>query len=234
MNDWDSSGLDDEGPPTLTCTIGYGFFYGQICEGYLNSLSFGASGYSLSGYFAGLGGIIAEAEAQAQSYLSLWTTSNNARNLLTGALEAQAVSSNSNCMGFLETETGKSFNQLMQDANQLTFVDVTGVGGSLTMSQVGLPGGNETLAQYFSSADPTTVAATPLGYPVVLLGSNYFNSSGTVTIGNQTINLAATPASQAETLFHEFFHTEGIGDLGGSTAFDGWLQGGCKGTPPGQ
>jgi hypothetical protein len=46
----------------------------------------------------------------------------------------------------------KTFDQLMQDASQDTFVDITGVGGSLTMSQMGLPGGIETLSEYYGSA----------------------------------------------------------------------------------
>jgi hypothetical protein len=46
--------------------------------------------------------------------------------------------------------------------------------------------------------------------------------------------LPATAAYQQAILFHEFFHTENIGDLGGSQAFDNWLKGGCQGKPPGQ
>ena len=131
----------------------------------------------------------------------------------------------------------------MQDANQVTFVDITGEGGSLTMSDVGVPGGALTLSQYFYSAPcpapeatcTPSVAVTPTGYPVVLLGASYFNSNGTtIILGNQTFSPPATIASQEAILFHEFFHTEGVGDLGGSAAFDSWLQGGCKGSPPGQ
>jgi hypothetical protein len=167
--------------------------------------------------------------------LDVVNTTLQARSLLTSELQAQAVSSNSDCMGFLETQTGKSFNQLMQDANQIMFVNVPQDGSLLTLSNIGLPGGNETLSEYFNSISFTPpVAATPTGYSVVLLGSLYFTVSSTVTIDNQTFSLAATTDSQQEVLFHEFFHVEGIGDLGGSTAFDDWIQGGCKGSPPGQ
>ena len=55
----------------------------------------------------------------------------------------------------------------------------------------------------------------PTGTNVVLLGLLFFNSSGSVALDNQILNLPATAASQAETLVHEFFHVEGIGDLGG-------------------
>jgi hypothetical protein len=204
----------------------------EICYGFLSSITFSP----LAGYFApsDISAVIAAAEAEAQAWLSIWTTTNQARSLLTAELEAQAVSSNSGCMSYLEKATGKSFSQLMQDADQVSFIDVAGASGTLTLSNIGLPGGGETLSQYFDSAGPTAVAITPTGYPVVLLGSSYFNSSGTATIGNQTVNLPATTASQEETLLHEFFHTEGIGDLGGTTAFDSWLQGGCKGAPPSQ
>jgi RHS repeat-associated protein len=242
VNRFDPSGLFQEsgnGPSPITCTIGGGDFSGAICESYLSSF---ANGYVSGGWWTSsyLNNAITAAMNYAAAWQQLGTESVQARSLLDAALQ---LPQNAECMSWLETATGKSSSQLMQDANGLAFIDITGVGGSLTMSDVGVPGGNETLSQYFYSAPcpapeatcPPPDAAVPLGYPVVLLGAGYFNSNGTTYIfGNQTYTPPATTASQEAMLFHEFFHTEGIGDLGGSNAFDSWLQGGCKGSPPGQ
>jgi hypothetical protein len=50
-------------------------------------------------------------------------------------------------------------------------------------------------------------------------------------LGGPTV--PTTSSYQAGVLFHEFFHIEGIADLGGNVAFNSWLQGGCNGEPPG-
>jgi RHS repeat-associated protein len=230
VNNNDPSGLD-EGPPQLVCTIGAGIFYGEICYGFYSSLS-----WSVGGSWWDSGAIenaIAAAEAQAQAYLSIWTTTNQARGLLAAKLQSEAVSSNSNCMGALETMTGKSFNQLMQDANQVAFVDVTGPSGSLSPSQVGLANdSNATLSSEFAQSAGAT-AVTPLGQPIVLLGSQYFN--GTSTFGNSTFNVSTPDSFKQSVLFHEFWHVEGIGHddtPAASQAFNDWLNGGCKGQMP--
>jgi hypothetical protein len=135
INNNDPTGLD-EGPPTLVCTVGAGVFYGEICYGFYSSITFS----SLSGYFASsdLSAAIAAAEAEAQAWLSLSTTTVQARSLLSAKLQSQTVSSNSDCMGFLETQTGKSFGQLMQDANTITVDDTTGPGGTLSIGDLGV------------------------------------------------------------------------------------------------
>jgi hypothetical protein len=71
VNNNDPSGLD-ENPPTLVCTINTGFFYGEICQGFLNSISISLSGYFASANFAGA---IAAAEAAAQGWGSVDVTS---------------------------------------------------------------------------------------------------------------------------------------------------------------
>jgi hypothetical protein len=176
--------------------------------------------------------VIAAAEAEAQAWLSIWTATNAARSLLDAALLA---GSNSNCMSYLEAQTGKSASQLMQDANTDSFVDVTGAGGSLTIGQLGYPGqsySSETAAEYFGTR--TGAIASTLspgaGSGLVFLGSSYFNSN--FGLGGPTV--PTTNGYKESVLFHEFFHTEGVNDTDEtSVAFNNWIQGGCKGAPPG-
>jgi hypothetical protein len=232
INNNDPTGLD-EGPPTLVCTVGAGVFYGEICYGFYSSITFS----SLSGYFASsdLSAAIAAAEAEAQAWLSLSTTTVQARSLLSAKLQSQTVSSNSDCMGFLETQTGKSFGQLMQDANTITVDDTTGPGGTLSIGDLGGTGqdySSDSATAYFSTRPAGTVAtslSSGNGTGLVLLGSSYFNSN--FGLGGPTV--PTTSSYQAGVLFHEFFHIEGIADLGGNVAFNSWLQGGCNGEPPG-
>jgi hypothetical protein len=141
-------------------------------------------------------------------------------------------------MSQLEAMTHKSADQLKQDASQTAFIDITGPAGNLPVSDFGYSS-DQTLSQYFYSGGcpagmltcDNKAAATPLGAPIVLLGPTYFNYQA--SIGNATFSLPTPSSVQQGTLFHEFWHTEGIGDLGGSTAFDNWLNGGCQGNVPG-
>lgn len=188
---------------------------------------------------------IGSALAVATSWQQLATENFQAKSELESMLQSQQ---GSGCLNYLEANAKggpKSFNQLMQDASGVTFIDTTGVGGTLTTSDVGIQSqnSNETLAQYFlgapcpaPEATCTATAVTPLGTPIVLLGSNYSTALENISFGNSsvTINVPTTTAFQQDTLFHAFFHVEGIGDLGGSVAFDNWLQGGCQGNPPSQ
>jgi len=164
-------------------------------------------------------------------------------------LAAMQASPNQHCMGWLETHTGKTASQLDTDATNVQFFNITGSAGNTPLASLGFapPNGNpdETLAQAFAaqaasagcqsapgqggSGACVVPAVTFQGTPYVMLGFYYFNSQN--PFGG---TLPATGAYQQAILFHEFFHTEGVGDLGGSLAFDNWLKGGCQGNPPGQ
>ena len=132
----------------------------------------------------------------------------------------------------------------MQAANQTTFIDITGVGGSsITTSELGITGSDMTLSQYFDlayascpapEATCNIIAATPEGTPVVLLGAGYFNTVNRVVFGpgqTYTYTSPASTASQEQALIHEFFHTLGVGEPNGSSAFDNSISGGCQGMP---
>jgi hypothetical protein len=122
----------------------------------------------------------------------------------------------------------------MGDANTISVDDVTGSAGNLTIGQLGVSGqdySSDTAAEFFGTRPAGAVASTlPAGNVsgLVLLGSSYFNSN--FGLGGPTT--PTTDAYKAGVLFHEFFHVEGIGDLGGSVPFNNWVQGGCKGDPP--
>jgi hypothetical protein len=196
-----------------------------------NTITISVTEYFTSG---NISGAIGAAEAVAQEYFSIWNTTTQARGLLTGALQAQAVSSNSNCMGMLEAASGQSFSQLLQDSNAISFIDVTGPSGSLSPLQVGLQNDPyPTLGTEFASI-PGATAVTPEGSYVTLLGGQYFSQQ--VSIDNRTFTTNTPDSFKQSILFHELWHqvVPGAHDAtaAGSQAFDTWLNDGCKGQMP--
>jgi len=165
------------------------------------------------------------------------TTTASSRPLLAAKLDALNADPNNDCLAQLEKRTGKSFDQIKAFAGTLNYYAVGGPAGGLTLSQVGVASATDmTLQEYFGSntqpGQSNPAAAVPLGNPVVLLGGGYYYDRA--VIGNQTFWIPTTNAEKQNTLFHELWHTLGIGDLGSSAAFDAWLSGGCQGKAPGE
>jgi hypothetical protein len=76
-----------------------------------------------------------------------------------------------------------------------------------------------------------------MGTPIVILTSLYFWQRITFDLGGGGIRTSVIPTSDGfkqDTLFHELWLTIGIGDLGGSSAFDGWRTAGCHKAQPGK
>ncbi len=160
-------------------------------------------------------------------------TTNATRPLLDAKLDALKNDANNNCLPQLESRTGLSFDQIKSAAGMIQYYDLSTPASNLYLSDIGQTNHpDQTLSNFFSQqAPPGTVGLTILGTPIVLLPSSFFTT--TVLLGNTSIPAATTDAVKENTLFHELWHTLGQDDLGGSVAFDKWLQGGCNGPPPG-
>ncbi len=159
-------------------------------------------------------------------------TTNTTRPLLGSKLQDLSNDSNNHCLSQLESLTGKSFDQIKSAADSIQYYDMSTPAARLMMSDLGVTNiSNQNLTTYFFAGPDAPTALTIPGTQFVLLGSQYF--TGQALLGSATIPIATTDAFKQDTLFHELWHTLGVGDLGGSGAFDNWLQGGCNGPPPG-
>ena len=149
---------------------------------------------------------------------------------------------NSECLSQLESMTGKTFDQIKAVADSTQYFDMSaGAVAQLTFADAGLPWApsQESLMTYaFGQGGPDWIAETATGTQYVFLSQYfwtsyaYINMGGTLVLGSKPTTLA----DRQQTLFHELWHELNISDndMGGSLAFDKWLQNGCTGPRPGQ